>query len=168
MDITFKGSSVHTVGSLPPLNTKAPHFTLVKTDLSPITLIDLKGKNIILNIFISLDTAVCAASVRKFNEEAATLPNTQVLCVSMDLPFAQQRFCALEGIENVMAVSAFRHAEFGNAYGVTIVDGPLKGLLSRAIVIIDSNQTVIYREQVKEITHEPNYTDALKTLTPVS
>lgn len=164
MQITFQGNPVRTIGELPMLHTEAPDFTLVKTDLSPIRLQDLKGKNIVLNIFISVDTAVCAASVKKFNQDAAKFPNTSILCVSMDLPFAQQRYCAAQNIENVIATSAFGHPEFGKNYGVTIIEGPLAQLLSRAVVVINPELKIIYREQVSEITHEPNYDAVLKCL----
>ena len=156
MKITFKGSPVNTIANLPAKGTTAPDFTLVKTDLSNLSLKDLIGKNIVLNIFVSIDTSVCASSARKFNEALSKMKDTVVLCVSMDLPFALQRFCAAEGLKNVIPVSAFR-SDFGKNYGVTLIDGPLANLLSRAIVVIDSNQKVIYTEQVSEITEEPNY-----------
>lgn len=161
MQVTFQGKPVNTVGALPSVGSNAPELTLVKTDLSLIHLKDLKGQNVILNIFISIDTSVCALSVRKFNEEAAKLPNTTILCVSMDLPFAHKRFCAAEHLEKVIPVSAFRNPEFGKNYGVTISEGPLSQLLSRAIVIIDPKGKILYTEQVAEITDEPNYQAAL-------
>ncbi len=161
--ITFKESPINTIGELPAKGSVAPDFTLVKLDLSETILADYKGKRIILNIFPSIDTGVCATSVRRFNEEASALDNTVVLCVSMDLPFAQGRFCGAEGIENVVPVSAFR-AAFGDHYGVLIADGPLAGLLSRAVVVIDGAGNVIYTEQVPEITQEPDYDAALAVL----
>jgi len=163
--ITFQGHIIHTIGNLPGKPTPAPTFTLTKTDLSEISLADLAGQTLILNIFPSMDTPTCAASVRKFNNEAAKLKNTQILCVSMDLPFAQKRFCGAEGIDKVIPVSAFRHPEFGDDYGVKIMEGKLTGLLARAIVIINGDGKVIYTEQVNEITEEPNYEAALANLT---
>lgn len=164
MEITFKGTKIHTIGELPKIQSQAPEFSLVKNDLSTVSLKDIKERNIILNIFVSVDTDVCATSVKKFHQEASKLPNTLILNVSMDLPFAFQRFCAAENIQNAMAASAFRNPEFGKDYGVTIIDGPLKGLLSRAIVILDENRKIIYREQVPEITQEPNYDAVLSIL----
>lgn len=161
--ITFKGSPVSTVGELPAAGNAAPDFTLVKQDLSETVLDDYKGKKLVLNIFPSIDTGVCALSVKAFNEKAAGLENTAVLCVSVDLPFAQARFCGAEGIENVETASTFR-ATFGEDYGVTIADGPLAGLLSRAVVVIDETGSVIYTEQVPEIAQEPDYDDALNAL----
>ena len=161
--ITFKGTPIQTAGELPAKGSVAPEFTLVKQDLSETGLADYKGKRLVLNIFPSIDTGVCAMSVRKFNEKAAALKNTAVLCVSMDLPFAQGRFCGAEGIKNVVTASAFRSA-FGEHYGVTIADGPLAGLLSRAVVVINESGKVVYTEQVPEIAQEPNYDAALATL----
>jgi thiol peroxidase len=162
--VTFKGSPVNISGQLPAVGSVAPDFTLVKPDLSEISLKDLKGKNIVLNIFPSLDTGVCAASVRRFNKEAANLPNTVILAVSADLPFAAGRFCTTEGIENVHPASVFRNPEFAKAYGVLTLDGPLKGLLARSVVVIDGNGKVIYNELVKETTTEPNYQAAIDAL----
>lgn len=159
--ITLKNNPIHTCGELPKIGESAPMFTLTKTDLSEVSLKDFAHQRIILNIFPSIDTEVCAKSVRHFNQEANNLKDTKVLCVSMDLPFAQKRFCAAEGLEQVIPVSAFRHPEFGTIYGLTIADSPLEGLLSRAIVIIDQNGKIIYTEQVPEITQEPNYQKAL-------
>lgn len=164
MEITFKGEKIHTIGKLPTLQSRAPDFTLVKTDLSNISLVNIPTKKIVLNIFISLDTPVCALSVKKFNKEAASHPDTFILNVSMDLPFALQRFCAVENIHNAIAASAFKSPEFGKDYGLTITDGPLSGLLSRAVVIIDGDRNIRYTEQVPEITKEPDYTAALKSL----
>lgn len=161
--ITFKGDQVHTVGSLPAVGEKAKNFTLVANDLSDKSLSDYKGKNVILNIFPSINTGVCATSVRKFNEEAAKLDNTVVLCISKDLPFAQAQFCGAEGIENVTMLSDFR-TDFGNEYGVELKDGPLRGLLSRAVVVINPEGEIVYEEQVPEIGQEPNYDAALKAL----
>jgi thiol peroxidase len=162
--IKFKGSPFNTVGELPGVDTQAPDFILTKNDLSDIRLLEFRGKKVVLNIFISLDTDTCAQSVRRFNEAAAQLDNTVVLCVSKDLPFAQARFCGAEGLHDVMTLSAFRYRSFGNSYGVRITDGPLNGLLSRAIVVIDETGRVIYTEQVPEITQEPDYDAALASL----
>ncbi len=162
--ITLQGNAIETVGTLPANNSAAPDFTLVKTDLSDLTLADLKGKNIVLNIFPSIDTPVCAASVRKFNETAAKNDNTVVLCVSADLPFAHNRFCETDGLNDVEPVSVFRSPEFGQAYGVTISTGPIAGLLSRAVVIINGDGKVVYSQQVPEITEEPDYESALAAL----
>ncbi len=161
--ITFKGSPVNTIGELPAKGNAAPDFTLVKQDLSDTSLSDYNGQKLVLNIFPSIDTGVCAASVRAFNEKAASLENTTVLCVSMDLPFALGRFCGAEGIENAVTASAFR-SNFGDHYGVTIADGPLAGLLSRAVVVLDESGSVIYTEQVPEIAQEPEYEAALAAL----
>lgn len=161
--VTFTGNPVETSGSLPTIGSKAPAFNLVKNDLSDITLAELTGKKIILNIFPSIDTGTCATSVRTFNQSAAALENTVVLCVSADLPFAQARFCGAEGIENVETVSTFR-ASFGADYGLTFISAPLAGLLSRAVVVIDEAGNVVYSEQVAETTEEPNYDAALATV----
>ena len=149
--ITLKGNSIETVGNLPALQSSAPGFTLTGSDLSNVSLSDYKGKAVVLNIFPSIDTAVCAASVRRFNEEASKLDNTVVLCISADLPFAHGRFCEVEGLSDVIPASVFRAPEFGQQYGVTIQTGPLAGLLSRAIVIVDPNGKIVYTEQVPEI-----------------
>ena len=159
--ITFKGNSISTAGSLPEVGSVAPDFKLAKADLTPISLSDLKGKKILLNIFPSIDTSVCAMSVRRFNAEAGKLENTTILCISRDLPFAQNRFCAAEGLNNVLTASEFRDSSFSDAYGVKIIEGPLEGLLSRAIVIIDAQGRVIYTEQAPEIAQEPDYEKAL-------
>ncbi len=155
--ITFKGKEIHTNGKLPEVGNQAPDFKLVQTDLAEVSLSDLKGKKVILNIFPSLDTGVCAASVRRFNKDAANLNNTVVLAISKDLPFAHTRFCSTEGIENVKPLSAFRDTDFENKYGLLLADGPLKGLLARAVVAIDEKGYVIYTELVPEIAQEPNY-----------
>ncbi len=162
--ITLKGTPIDTVGDLPKIGEKAPGFTLTKRDLSETSLEDYKGKRIVLNIFPSIDTQVCATSVRRFNMEASKLENSVVLCVSADLPFAHERFCGAEGIEDVLSLSCFRSEGFGKDYGVKITSGPLTGLLSRAVVIIDESGTVTYTEQVPEITQEPNYEAALAAL----
>lgn len=159
--ITFKGNPVATVGELPKVGAAAPGFTLTKSDLSPVTNRDLAGKNVVLNIFPSIDTGVCATSVRKFNTEAAKLPNTVVLCVSKDLPFAQKRFCGAEGIDKVTTASWFRGPDFGKDYGVTMVDGPLAGLFARAVVVLDGSGKVVHTELVPEIAQEPNYAAAI-------
>lgn len=162
--VFFKDIPCTTCGELPAVGTKAPGFTLVGGALDEISLGDYAGKRVILNIFPSVDTGVCAASVRRFNKEAGELPDTAVLCVSMDLPFATGRFCAAEGLDNVITASAFRSPEFVKAYGVGLVDGPLKGLLSRAVVVIDGKGEVIYRQLVGQITDEPDYKAALSAL----
>lgn len=160
----FKGAVVNTNGELPKVGSKAPAFTLVKNDLSTLSLSELRGKKIVLNIFPSLDTSVCATSVRKFNQEAANLKNTVVLCVSRDLPFAQARFCGVEGIENAITVSEFRDNKFSSAYGVMQMDGPLEGLLARAVVVLDEAGIVKYSHLVDEIAEEPDYDFALAAL----
>ena len=161
--ITLQGNKINTVGNLPEVGTKAKNFTLVGNDLAVKSLEDYKGKNIILNIFPSLDTPTCAASVRRFNAEASKLENTKVLCISKDLPFAQARFCGAEGLENVETLSDFR-TDFGKSYGLEITDGPLAGLASRAIVVINKDGNVIYNQQVPEIVDEPNYEEVLNVM----
>jgi thiol peroxidase len=163
--ITFKGNSIHTNGELPKTGQNCPELIVTKTDLHDLRLSELKGQKVILNIFPSLDTPTCAMSVRKFNEEATRHPNVTVLCISADLPFAQKRFCGAENINNVITGSTFRHPEFSEKLAVRITDGPLKGLLSRVVMVLDENGKVIYTEQVSEISHEPNYEEALKALT---
>ena len=162
--ITLKGNPIETVGELPKVGTKAPSFNLVAHDLSEISLDSLAGKKVVLNIFPSVDTGTCAMSVRKFNEKASGLDNTVVICVSADLPFAAGRFCGAEGIENVKTGSIFRQPAFGVDYGVTVTTGPLAGLLSRSVVVIDASGNVAYTEQVQETTEEPNYDAALSAL----
>ncbi len=162
--ITFKGTPINTIGDLPEVGEKAPGFTLTKRDLSDTSFDDFKGKRIVLNIFPSIDTQVCATSVRRFNVEASKLKNSVVLCISADLPFAHERFCGAEGIEDVISLSCFRSEAFGKDYGVKITSGPLSGLLSRAVVIVDESGRVIYTEQVPEIAQEPNYEAALAAL----
>ncbi|MDE5568213.1 MAG: thiol peroxidase [Muribaculaceae bacterium] len=163
--IFFNGTAVKTYGNVPVAGEKAPDFKLVNKELKELSFKDFEGKRIVLNVFPSLDTAVCAASVRRFNQEAAKFKNTVVLCVSMDLPFAMTRFCTAEGIDGVVPTSAFRSPDFGKEYGLTMVDGPLAGLLARAVIIIDENRNVIYSDLVDEITHEPDYDGAFYVLT---
>jgi thioredoxin-dependent peroxiredoxin len=162
--ITLKGTPFSTIGNLPTTNIAAPSFTLTKTDLSESSLNDFKGKTVILNIFPSIDTPVCASSVRRFNEAASSLENTVVLCISADLPFAHKRFCEGDGLTNVIPLSVFRSPNFGKDYGVTITNGPLAGLLARAIVVIDKSGNVTYTELVPEIAQEPDYTKALSCI----
>ena len=162
--ITFKGTHVNTYVKLPKVGSQAPFFTITRSDLTELYCHDLKGRRIVLNIFPSLDTSVCATSVRKFNELAASLDNTTVVAVSKDLPFAQSRFCTTEDIKNLIAASAFRSPEFSKDYGVEMVDGPLAGLLARAVVVIDENGKVIHAELVPEIAQEPNSEAAIKVL----
>jgi len=157
-----RGNQVNLNSEFITVGTMAPDFTLIRQDMSPLSLKDLKGKYVILNIFPSLDTPVCATSVRKFNQAAARLPETVVLAISKDLPFAQQRFCTTEGIENVIPLSDFRQSDFDKNYGLLMTDGPLAGLLTRAIVVIDKEGRVIYTEMVPDITQEPDYEKALK------
>ena len=161
---TFKGQPIKIIGELIKVGSIAPDFQLVKTDLSSFSLKELSGKNVILNIFPSLDTSVCAASVRKFNKLATGLSDTVVLAISKDLPFAHTRFCTTEGIENVIPLSDFRFSDFDENYGVRMVDGPLAGLLARSVVIIGKEGKVIYTELVPEITQEPDYDKALAAL----
>ncbi len=162
--VTLKGNPVKTCGDLPAQGSSAPDFTLVKQDLSEVSLKDYQGQRLILNIFPSIDTPTCQMSVRAFNEKAAQLDNTAVVCVSADLPFAQGRFCGAEGIENVGTASTFRSSAFGQDYGLTFTTGPLLALLARAVVIIDTDGKVIYTELVNEIADEPNYDNALAAL----
>jgi len=162
--ITFKGSSVNTAGDLPRVGAEAPEFTLVKTDLSEVSLAEFKGKKVVLNIFPSVDTGVCAASVRRFNAEASKQNNAVVLCISRDLPFAHARFCGAEGLDNVISLSEYKDEVFSQNYGVRMSDGPLVGLLSRAVVVVDENGKVIHSEQVDDIVNEPDYEAALKAL----
>ncbi|MFP4329583.1 MAG: thiol peroxidase [Alkalispirochaetaceae bacterium] len=162
--ITFKGSAVETVGELPPKGEKAPDFTLTRSDLSDVSLEDFSGKKKILNIVPSLETGVCAASARRFEAEAGKLDNTVVLTISKDLPFAGGRFCQSEGISNVITLSQMRDESFGKEYGVTMKTGPLAGLLSRAVVVLNEQNEVIYTEQVPEIAQEPDYDRALEAV----
>ena len=162
-NITLKGNEIHTIGNLPEVGLSLKDLALVNDKLEVKTLEDYNGKRKIFNIFPSIDTGICAASARKFNEEAGNLENTVVINVSKDLPFALGRFCAAEGLDHVETLSDFR-GTFGDDYGVTIVDGPMKGLLSRAVIVTDENNKVVYTEQVPEIVQEPNYENALNAL----
>ena len=160
-EITLKGNPIHTSGDLPSVGAAAPEFTLVGGDLSDVTLASFAGKKVILNIVPSFDTGICAISVQKFNEEAGSLDDTVVVNVSKDLPFAQGRFCESNKLEHVTNVSAFRCNGFGDAYGMTLTDGPLRGLLGRAVVVVGTDGNVAYSELVPEIAQEPNYDAAL-------
>lgn len=162
--ITLGGNPVNTIGELPKIGTPAINFNLIKEDLSTATLADFAGSRLILNIFPSIDTGTCAASVRNFNKLASELTNTKVLCISRDLPFAQKRFCGAEGIENVINLSDFKNGAFGKDHGLEIIDGKLAGLHSRAIVVIDENGIIKHTELVGEIANEPNYDAALAAL----
>ena len=155
--VTLKGTPVKLIGDLPSVGTHVPDFILTKTDLSDITLEDFAGSMLVLNIFPSVDTSVCAASVRRFNLEASGLENVKILCVSLDLPFAHKRFCEAEGIKNVMTVSELRNRDFGDKYGIRMINGPLAGLLARSVLIIDGSAKVVYTQLVSEITQEPDY-----------
>ena len=161
--VTLGGNPVKTSGALPKVGAKAPAFSMTTGTLSEIGPKDLRGKRVILNIFPSIDTPTCATSTRKFNEFVSTLPNTEVWCVSADLPFAQGRFCGAEGLSNVKTASSFR-TNFGSAFGVTLTSGVLKGILARAVVVLDENGVVTHTELVPEIANEPNYEAALKAL----
>ncbi|HEY9053866.1 MAG TPA: thiol peroxidase [Rectinemataceae bacterium] len=161
-NITFKGRAVRTSGTLPHVGAQAPGFTLTKGDLSDVGLSAFDGLVKIVNIVPSLDTGVCAASARAFNKAAQGLGGVVVLTVSRDLPFAQKRFCEAEGIEAVVPLSELRNRDFGQSWGCAMIDGPLAGLLSRAVVVLDRNNTVVYTEQVPEIAQEPNYVGALE------
>lgn len=163
-NITLKGNSIHTLGELPAIGSKAPNFELTASDLSTKTLADYSGQKLVLNIFPSVDTGVCAQSVRTFNEQASGLDNTKVLCISRDLPFALNRFCAAEGLDNVVSLSEFKDDNFSKSYQVKITDGPLEGLMSRAVVVVNEEGNVVYTEQVPEIGQEPNYEAALEKL----
>jgi len=160
-EIALKGNPIHTLADLPAIGSSTPDFTLTKMDLSEIFLSDFTGIKLVLNIFPSIDTSVCAASVRKFNAEAGSLDNTVVLCISKDLPFALKRFCGSEGLEDVISVSGFRNNNFGEGYGIQMIDGPLKGLYGRAVVVVGEDGKVTYTELVPEIGQEPNYEAAL-------
>lgn len=162
--IYLNGEPCHTYGNLPAVGSPLPPFTIAGEGLSKVSSSDFEGKRIVLNIFPSLDTEICARSVRHFNEKAAGLPDTVVICVSMDLPFAMTRFCTTHGIKDVVPASAFRSPEFAADFGVRITDGPLAGLLARAVIVTDKEHNVIYRELVDEITHEPDYSAALSVL----
>ncbi len=158
------GKTVNTVGELPENGETAPDFHMTKSDLSDATLKDFRGKRVLMNIFPSIDTGTCAKSVRKFNEKASKLKNTSVLCISRDLPFAQQRFFRTENIDNVDALSDFGNGDFGRKYGLTMADGPWKNLHSRAVIVLDEEGKILYTEQVQEINDEPDYDKALGVL----
>ncbi len=162
--VTLKGNALSTSGELPAIGSKAPEFTLTANDLSTATLNDFKGYKVVLNIFPSVDTGTCAQSVRQFNKKASTLKKTKVLCISRDLPFAQARFCGAEGLNDVINLSDYKNASFGKAYGLDFVGGPLDSLLSRSVVVINEEGSVIYTEQVPETIDEPNYEAALNAL----
>lgn len=163
-EVLFQGQETNLYGQIVETGAEAPSFNLTGADLSEIKLSDYAGKKLVLNVFPSLDTPVCAASVRRFNAEAAALPDTNVLCVSMDLPFAMGRFCTANGIENVKVASAFRSPEFGEEYGLLIESGPLRGLLTRCVIVIDEKGIVRYVDLVGEITDEPDYSAVLDSL----
>lgn len=163
-NITLGGNPAETVGNLPEVGTKAPSFTLTNTDLADISLSDYSGSRLVLNIFPSVDTGVCAQSIRTFNEKASNLDNTKVLCISKDLPFAMARFCGAEGLDNVINLSDYKTGDFGNAYGVTFNNSAFETLLSRSVVVVDTDGTIIHTEQVKETGEEPNYEAALQAL----
>lgn len=162
-EVSFRGNSLHTVGTLPQVGDKLPDFTLTDKEMNDKSLTDFEGNYLILNIFPSVDTKVCSMSVREFNSVAADLDNTKVLCISKDLPFAQERFCGAEGIENVVMLSDFR-SDFGKVYGVEMAEGPIRGLMSRAVIVADPDGNVIYSEQVPDIGQEPDYEQALAAL----
>lgn len=163
-NITLKGNQISTAGELPEVGSSAPDFTLTKSDLQDVTLKDFEGQQVVLNIFPSIDTSTCAASVRHFNKSASEMENTVVLCISKDLPFAHKRFCEAEGLNNVITASEFKNDNFSSAYKVMITSGPLEGLMSRAIVVVDESGVIKYVEQVPEIVDEPDYDSALKAL----
>jgi thiol peroxidase len=162
--VTLKGNKITTSGELPKVGAKAPNFTLTATDLSSKSLSDFAGSKLVLNIFPSVDTGTCAQSVRQFNKEASELENTKVLCISHDLPFALNRFCGAEGLNNVISLSDYKDGSFGKSYGLNFVTGPLETLHSRCVVVLDEKGTVLYTEQVAEIVDEPNYKAALETI----
>ena len=163
-DITLKGNPINTIGNLPEVGSKASEFSLKTVALATNSLADFIGKNVVLNIFPSVDTGTCATSVREFNKQAAKLENTVVLCISKDLPFAQARFCGAEGIENVVMLSDFANGSFGKDYGLEITNGPLANLHSRAVIVLDAKGKVIHTEQVSDIVDEPNYEAALNAI----
>ena len=162
--ITFKGNEIQTSGNLPSVGTPAIDFSLIKHDLATATLADFKGSKVVLNIFPSVDTGVCAASVRHFNQDAASLENTKILCISRDLPFAQARFCGAEGLHNVLMLSDFATGAFGKAYGLEMTEGPLAHLHARTVIVLNENQEICYTELVPEIGQEPNYEAALNAV----
>ena len=162
--VTLGGNTVHTSGTLPEIGSQAPDFKLTAVDLSTKTLNDFSGHNLVLNVFPSVDTGTCAQSMRTFNKEASALDNTKVLCISKDLPFAMARFCGAEGLENVVSLSDYKTGDFGTTYDLAFTDSVLETLLSRCIIVIDSQGKVTYTEQVAEIADEPNYKAALEAL----
>jgi thiol peroxidase len=162
--IQLTGTSANTKGDLPEVGSMAPDFQLTRRDLGSVSLADYKGKKIVLNIFLSVDTGTCAQSVHQFNKKASLFENTVILCVSTDLPFALNRFCGAEGIENLEMLSDYKEGRFGKDYGITFKDGPLESLFSRAIVIINEEGNVIYTEHVTELVNEPNYQKALEAI----
>ncbi|MEJ2584866.1 MAG: thiol peroxidase [Robiginitalea sp.] len=165
--ITLGGNEVHTLGNLPEIGTAAPDVELVDSDLGRVKLSEFKGQKVLMNIFPSVNTGICSSSVRTFNKEAASLPNTKVLCISRDLPFTQKQFCAAEGIDNVVMLSDYRDGRFGKAYGLTMTDGGFEALLSRCVIILDEEGKVRYTQQVPEIAQEPDYKEALQALSNV-
>lgn len=162
--VTLKGNEIQTLGELPAVGSKAPDFSLTAGDLSVKTLEDFSGNKVVLNIFPSVDTGTCAASVRQFNKEASALENTKILCISRDLPFAQGRFCGAEGLENVINLSDYKKGNFGKDYGLIFINGPLDALLSRCVIVLDENGIIQYTEQVPETVDEPNYKAAIDAL----
>lgn len=162
--IQLRGETINTNGSLPQIGSNLPDFTLVKNDLSRVSLSDFKNKKLVLNIFPSVDTGTCAASVRQFNKLASTLPNVSVLCISRDLPFALKRFCGAEGLENVIPASDFNTGKFGKDYGLEMTSGKMAGLHSRVVIVADENGKILHAQQVPELTHEPDYESALESL----
>ncbi|MCL1894453.1 MAG: thiol peroxidase [Holophagaceae bacterium] len=162
--VTLKGSPINTAGNLPSVGSKIPAFVLVKNDLSEISQKDLAGSKFVLNVFPSIDTPVCALTVRAFNAMASKAQGAKVLCISQDLPFASARFCGAEGLEEVISASAFRNQDFGKVFGMVMTDGPLRGLLARSVIIVDAQGVVIHSQLVPEITQEPDYEAALKAL----
>lgn len=162
--ITFKGTPVNTSGSLPTVGNKAPNFSVVNTDLSAVSLADFAEKKVVINVFPSVDTGVCALQLKAFNQKVDGRDDVALLFVSLDLPFALGRFCGAEGIKNAVTTSDFRDQSFADAYGVKLVDGPLAGLLSRAVIVLDAEHNVTYSELVPEITQEPDYDAAMAAL----
>jgi len=162
--VTFQGNPIGVEGVVPAANSIAPAFSLVGKDLNEVTLADFSGQRKVLNIFPSIDTGVCASSVRRFNELAANLDNTVVLCISADLPFAQGRFCGAEGLDKVVTLSTFRSAQFLRDYGVSIAEGALAGLAARAVIVLDADNRVLHAQRVSELTHEPDYAAAIAAL----
>lgn len=162
--ILLKENEIHTIGELPAVGSQAVDFELVASNLSRVCLKDYAGSRLVLNIFPSLDTGTCAASVRHFNELAGKLPDTKVLCISRDTPFAQSRFCGAEGLENVITLSDFETGQFGKDYGLQLIDGPMKGFLSRVVIIVDASGKVEYTQQVPILSDEPNYDEVVAAL----